>query len=355
MQAGSGPPQPVACTDADGDGFSPDGGICGPVDSNDDNPAINPGRVEVCDDGIDNDSDGDTDASDSECNGSNCLAGLFGVVNITTAVWDAAASELQVRGTRCTSGSPIALRNADSGALLDNAVVDNIGAWSFSTAIDDVAAVPCRVRVEVDGNSGESDVANAPVNCNDDSGGGAAPNITKAEWNAEKERLRVEGDGAEGGQTVTVYSATTDASLGTTTVGTDGRWRFESFNLTPVPCAVRVEIGGSAAERDLKNAPANCASDPAPPPADFSIDRADWNGSDRKLLVSGRDGPGGQGRATLLSADGSVVLGRTKVEDDGKWKFEVEKPRMVPCQVRVEIGSSTAVRAVSNAPANCFQ
>jgi hypothetical protein len=92
-----------------------------------------------------------------------------------------------------------------------------------------------------------------------------------------------------------------------------------------------------------------------PPSADFSIDRASWNTSDRKLLVSGRDGPRGQGRATLLSADGSVVLGETKVEDDGKWKFEVEKPRLVPCLVRVEIGNSAAVRGVSNAPANCLQ
>jgi hypothetical protein len=93
----------------------------------------------------------------------------------------------------------------------------------------------------------------------------------------------------------------------------------------------------------------------SPLPADFNIDRASWKASDRKLLVSGSDGPRGQGWATLFSANGNVELDRTKVEDDGKWKFEVEKPQQAPCAVRVEIGSSAAVRAVSNAPANCLQ
>ncbi len=59
------------CTDADGDGFSPDGGDCGEVDCDDTDPAVNPGATEICDDGIDNDCDGDIDAADSDC-GDNC-------------------------------------------------------------------------------------------------------------------------------------------------------------------------------------------------------------------------------------------------------------------------------------------
>ncbi|HSP96093.1 MAG TPA: MopE-related protein [Candidatus Dormibacteraeota bacterium] len=42
------------CTDADHDGFSPDGGGCGPVDCADDNGAIHPGAAEVCN-GVDDD------------------------------------------------------------------------------------------------------------------------------------------------------------------------------------------------------------------------------------------------------------------------------------------------------------
>ena len=48
------------CTDEDDDGYSPDGGDCGPVDCDDDDPNIYPGAQEVCD-GKDNDCDGQVD------------------------------------------------------------------------------------------------------------------------------------------------------------------------------------------------------------------------------------------------------------------------------------------------------
>lgn len=45
------------CTDADGDGYSIEGGACGEIDCDDDNYDINPGATEICD-GIDNNCDG---------------------------------------------------------------------------------------------------------------------------------------------------------------------------------------------------------------------------------------------------------------------------------------------------------
>ncbi len=58
---------PVQCTDMDGDGYSTEGGSCGPIDSNDMDPTINPGAPEICDDGIDNNSDGKVDTADPAC------------------------------------------------------------------------------------------------------------------------------------------------------------------------------------------------------------------------------------------------------------------------------------------------
>jgi len=52
------------CTDSDGDGFSVEGGECGAVDCNDADASVNPGAAENCTDGVDNDCDGLIDTAD---------------------------------------------------------------------------------------------------------------------------------------------------------------------------------------------------------------------------------------------------------------------------------------------------
>jgi hypothetical protein len=63
----------LVCTDADTDGYAVEGGACGAVDCNDGDPAINPGVIEVCDNGIDDDCDGAVDGDDSQCLGTNII------------------------------------------------------------------------------------------------------------------------------------------------------------------------------------------------------------------------------------------------------------------------------------------
>ncbi|MGA1824409.1 MAG: MopE-related protein [bacterium] len=46
------------CTDSDNDNFFAEGGVCGPIDCNDNDPTINPGGKEICEDNIDQDCDG---------------------------------------------------------------------------------------------------------------------------------------------------------------------------------------------------------------------------------------------------------------------------------------------------------
>jgi len=58
---------PVQCTDNDADGYSLEGGACGPMDCNDDDPALNPGALEICGDNIDNNCDNKVDSADSAC------------------------------------------------------------------------------------------------------------------------------------------------------------------------------------------------------------------------------------------------------------------------------------------------
>lgn len=49
------------CTDNDNDGFSPDGGTCGLIDCNDNDPNVNPDEIDDNCDGLDNDCDGQID------------------------------------------------------------------------------------------------------------------------------------------------------------------------------------------------------------------------------------------------------------------------------------------------------
>ncbi|MEJ2464549.1 MAG: putative metal-binding motif-containing protein [Candidatus Thiodiazotropha sp.] len=61
---------PAICTDMDADGYSTEGGSCGAIDCDDNNAAVNPGAVEVCSDAVDNNCNGLTDTADS--NAVNC-------------------------------------------------------------------------------------------------------------------------------------------------------------------------------------------------------------------------------------------------------------------------------------------
>ena len=57
---------PIVCNDADFDGYDEN---CSPVDCDGADPNVNPGAYEVCDDGVDNNCNGQTDCDDSACSG----------------------------------------------------------------------------------------------------------------------------------------------------------------------------------------------------------------------------------------------------------------------------------------------
>ena len=176
----------AACTDNDKDMFSPEGGVCGPIDCDDYNAAVNPGAIEACGDQIDNDCNGDTDRKDAHCSGPNCIGDLLKQVEILKAAWDGDDGELKVKGTWGTEGAIVNLSDARTGEPLgstkvraskgsdnhedrrdhDNRDYNYRGKtyfWEFE--LEHLAVVPCRVRAEIEGRIGERDVAYAPVNC----------------------------------------------------------------------------------------------------------------------------------------------------------------------------------------------
>ena len=164
------PPTPVSCTDKDGDNFNAEGGFCGPKDCDDDpdpdkNPkaaTINPGAIEACSDEIDNDCNGDIDGKDKHCNGKECVAQLLNKIEITSASWEQDDRKLSVKGPWTTAGATIKLTDTLLGSVLGTTTSTESG-WSFE--LEHLAMAPCRVGVEINGRSGERDVAYAPSNC----------------------------------------------------------------------------------------------------------------------------------------------------------------------------------------------
>jgi hypothetical protein len=65
-----------ACTDNDRDRYFAEANCGTAVDCNDNSAAVFPGAVEICNDNIDNDCDGNVDCADSNCIGNAACAGV---------------------------------------------------------------------------------------------------------------------------------------------------------------------------------------------------------------------------------------------------------------------------------------
>jgi hypothetical protein len=77
---------PPDCIDTDGDGYASNGGVCGPIDCDDDDASVHPGAIDTCGNGIDEDCSGNDAACpppecpdddgdgylDDSCGGTDC-------------------------------------------------------------------------------------------------------------------------------------------------------------------------------------------------------------------------------------------------------------------------------------------
>jgi len=85
--------------------------------------------------------------------------------------------------------------------------------------------------------------------------------------------------------------------------------------------------------------------------ATLTIDRARWDGDDRKLRARGGDA-GRENRVRIYDADTGELLDSTRSEDDGDWEIE-ERLAQGPCRIRAEADGRSAEQAVDGAPADC--
>ena len=113
-------PACLVCTDADGDDYAVEGGDCGLIDCNDSNASIHPGATEVCNNGLDDDCDGDIDADDSDCDTS--------FKNIIVIGWDATQRNhfwecYNKQLSDCPNGLPN-IQALSGGAIFNSTITD---------------------------------------------------------------------------------------------------------------------------------------------------------------------------------------------------------------------------------------
>jgi len=158
-----------ACTDKDGDGYSSEGGDCGPIDCNDQNPAVNPGAKEICSNQVDDDCNRRIDDRDPSCNGKDCIGNLLTLadqVRIDTAIWNAGQRALVVTGSNAVPGANVQVLDPVSGTLLGAATVDGVdGPGTWKVVHFGLTEAPCRVKAEINGASGQRSVNGAPATC----------------------------------------------------------------------------------------------------------------------------------------------------------------------------------------------
>ena len=164
----------LSCVDADQDRYSPEGGNCGPIDCDDQNPAVHPGAKEICDNApIDDNCNGLVDAKDPSCNGKDCIGNyqdLASKVKIKLATWSADRARLFVTGNCAVEGASVVnVFNAATGDFLGTAPVTSTGTWSYINV--GLTTSPCRVRAEVKESAGnrivssQRKVLGAPASC----------------------------------------------------------------------------------------------------------------------------------------------------------------------------------------------
>ncbi|MCX7111605.1 MAG: Ig-like domain-containing protein [Proteobacteria bacterium] len=166
-----------ACTDKDKDGYSPEGGSCGPVDCNDKQMTMNPGLKEICTNKIDDDCNGKVDQADPACSGADCIGAKLGnLVKIDSANWS--SDKLAVTGSKAAVGATVTVSKLDPVTLaattLGTTTVIYNGTWKLEQAIVGSANAPCRIKVVINAATGIRAVTGSTANCSSQNGAPAS-------------------------------------------------------------------------------------------------------------------------------------------------------------------------------------
>lgn len=176
-----------------------------------------------------------------------------------------------------------------------------------------------------------------------DDGGTRDFEVTKAEWNSETHKIKVEGKGPRLDE-VTIWNVGRGVEMATVVTKDNGEWKYELAYPTHTPCVVRVDyLGGTldaASEtHSVAFAPGSC--DPI-----VSIDKAEWDEDDEELLIKGDAVEG----TTVVITDTQLgtTLATIVADDDDEFEFVTTALDLPPCRVSANNGLSTAEAVVDD-------
>lgn len=215
----------------------------------------------------------------------------FQVVNniVSSAEWDGSAGVLQLRGVREIENQPLIITNATTREVLQlispsdirqfrvsddddnrgrvipiNLASAGFGGSGFNPAgvtSPGVFNVPCTIRVQTNFGVQIVPVANAPQACVGlQNAALGILQVTTSEWESNRQRLVVRGNGALPQQIVSVMDAATGQLIGTDQANSLGVWSVNARNLFTIPCAINVTSNGQYAQAPVVGAPQQCAT-----------------------------------------------------------------------------------------------
>jgi len=233
---------PQNCTDNDGDFYATDGGVCGQVDCDDTDAAINPAAVEVCGDAVDNNCNG---AVDEGCDVQTTCSG-GGELDVRRITYR--NGELKING-RASNGVMISVSDADTAATLAGGIGADSrrGNWATAVSVGSPDAAPQGITVSSSNGCTKDfnkvvlekyNFTEGSASCSED-----AFSIKRMVY--RQGTLLIRGLTAPGGQ-VTVTDNDTGAIIADSvpTRGTTGLWRTLIKGLLPGPSALLVSSEG---------------------------------------------------------------------------------------------------------------
>ena len=232
-------------------------------------------------------------------------------------------------------GSIVVIRDGDT--VLGSVTTDNTGRWSFTTPA--LAAGDHSLTATATDAAGNSSAASAPYSFTVDTVPPAAASDLLLSSDNSGAQIPLATDGSTN-DTTPVLSGTAEAGsvvtisdngqvLGSSTVGSDGTWRFTTPDLAEGAHSLTATVTDAAGNSSAPSAPVTVTIDTTAPAAVSDLLVTDAVGNqqgplsngdttdDRTPVLSGTS----EANATISVYDGSLLLGITSADAAGNWRF----------------------------------